>query len=169
MFWLPHKRQGISSLAEQLLASQGLWSMKCDAGCHKHIVSTTQGHPVDMQQDTALKVPAHFCCFSETITTVFIYIQYFQVTNFISYIWFSYSQRFTNTINFSNLVWQSWSFEKNNYSWLFNSTNPFWKADYLMLVWNRKKKRQRSSDTSYEGSKHRVQEVCTSITTLIHQ
>jgi len=35
----------------------------------KYIISTTKEHSVDMQQDTAIKESAHFCYFSETITT----------------------------------------------------------------------------------------------------
>lgn len=53
----------------------------------KYIISTTKEYSVDMQQDTAMKVPAHFCYFSRTITTVFMHIKDFYVTNFISYIY----------------------------------------------------------------------------------
>jgi len=49
----------------------------------KCIISTTKEHSVDMQQDTAIKVPAHFCYFSEIIITVFVHIKDFHVTNFI--------------------------------------------------------------------------------------
>jgi type III secretion system FlhB-like substrate exporter len=52
----------------------------------KYIISTTKEHSVDMQQDTAIKEPAYFCYFSETITTVFMHIKDFHLTNFISYI-----------------------------------------------------------------------------------
>jgi len=48
----------------------------------KCIISTTMEHSVDMQQDTAIKVLAHFCYFSE-IVTVFMHIKDFHVTNFI--------------------------------------------------------------------------------------
>jgi len=52
----------------------------------KYIISTTKEHSVDMQQDTAIKGLAYFCYFSETITTVFMHIKDFHLTNFISYI-----------------------------------------------------------------------------------
>ena len=53
----------------------------------KYIISTTKEHSVDMQPDTAIKLLTHFCYFSETITTIFMHIKDFYVTNFISYVY----------------------------------------------------------------------------------
>jgi len=61
-----------------------------------------------MQQDTAIKVLAHLCYFAETITTIFMHIKDFHVTNFISYIYDSLILKdsqtsFTSLTLFDNL------------------------------------------------------------------